>query len=388
MTRAAMPDVVVSGGGPAGALAALTLARGGARVVLLDRDVFPRRKLCGDTVNPGGIALLREVGLAGPIEASGVALDGMIVTGGSGVSIRGTYGPGLVGRAWLRRHLDLQLLTAAAAAGVDVRTGVRVQEPVLDAGGRVSGVRTRCPHGRVERVNAHWTIAADGRRSPLGLALGIIGHPVRPRRWAIGTYASEVDGLGSYGEMHVRAGHYIGVAPVGDGLANLCLVTAARDGLADPASRLWQTIRRDPLLRDRCARATQAEAVVMLGPLAVDARTVGVPGLLLAGDAAGFIDPMTGDGLHLAMRSGHLVGRVLLEHATASDAAVLDALAGARRAAFGAKFRFNRLLRRLVGWPMGVRLGAVGASLAPTVLRRVIAMAGDVAPRGARGLAA
>jgi flavin-dependent dehydrogenase len=110
----------------------------------------------------------------------------------------------------------------------------------------------------------------------------------------------------------------------------------------------------------------------------VDARAVGVPGLLLAGDAAGFIDPMTGDGLHLAMRGGHLAARVLLDHGGADDATVLGALTAARGAAFGAKFRFNRLLRRLVGWPMGVRLGAISASLAPVLLRHVIATAGDV----------
>ena len=109
------PDVIVSGGGPAGHAgsdsAGTWWGTGGA----VDRDAFPRHKLCGDTLNPGGVALLRASGLAGPIETHGLPLEGMLVTGATGVSIRGTYGDGLVGRAWARRHLDLQLLEAAAA---------------------------------------------------------------------------------------------------------------------------------------------------------------------------------------------------------------------------------------------------------------------------------
>ena len=382
------PDVIVSGGGPAGTLAAIRLAHGGARVVLCDRDVFPRHKLCGDTLNPGGVALLRASGLAGPIETHGLPLEGMLVTGATGVSIRGTYGDGLVGRAWARRHLDLQLLDAAGRAGVDVRTSVKVHAPLLAADGRVAGVRLRLSNGHEETLESRWTIAADGRRSPLGVGLGLIGHPRQPRRWAIGTYAEGVDRVEGFGEMHVRAGHYIGVAPAESGLVNLCLVTSARDGMADPANRLWQAIRHDPILRERCARARQVAPVVTLGPLAVDARAVGVPGLLLAGDAAGFVDPMTGDGLHLALRGGQLAADVLLRHAGDVDDEVIARLRRTRREAFGAKIRFNRALRTLVGWPMGVRIGALGAALLPAILRLVIATAGDVADEHRRASAA
>jgi flavin-dependent dehydrogenase len=97
MSRMTHCDVVVSGGGPAGAVTALTLARAGARVVLLERETFPRHKLCGDTLNPGAMAFLERLGLAGPVVAHGRPLDGMLVTGGAGVSIAGRYGEGLSG---------------------------------------------------------------------------------------------------------------------------------------------------------------------------------------------------------------------------------------------------------------------------------------------------
>lgn len=380
------PDVIVSGAGPAGAFAATVLARGGASVVLFDRETFPRHKLCGDTINPGGLALLRRAGLAGPVEACGLSLDGMLVTGGSGVRIRGQYGAGMVGRAWARSAFDEHLVRAAAAAGVDVRTGVRVTSPVIDDGGRVEGVALRLPSGRTDICRARWTIAADGRRSPLALALGLTGHPRTPRRWAIGTYAEGVEDLGGYGEMHVRAGHYIGVAPAAGGLANLCLVMAGSQRVPDPGARLWRVVRQDPLLRERCARARQVAPAVMLGPLAVDARAAGVPGLLLAGDAAGFIDPMTGDGLYLALRGGQLAADLLLRAPETDDEAIVRRLAQDRRVALGAKLRFNRVLRTLVGWPLGLRLGAMGAACVPSALRRVIATAGDVGV--ARGVTA
>ena len=152
-------------------------------------------------------------------------------------------------------------------------------------------------------------IAADGRRSAVAFALGLARHPRRPRRWAIGAYFEGVTGLSDVGEMHVRHGHYIGVAPVPGGLTNACLVVSegrARSigSAADRRPRSRRAPR--PIPRARFAAARRATPVTMLGPLAVEVDSAGVEGLLLAGDAAGFIDPMTGDGLRLALRGGEL----------------------------------------------------------------------------------
>lgn len=370
-------DVVISGAGPAGAFAALQLARAGARVVLVDRAAFPRDKLCGDTLNPGAIALLRAHGLADDIERRGLPIDGMIVTSGDGVRVEGLYGEGMVGCAIRRRELDARLLEAAVAAGAHVEERTTVVGPLV-VGGRVTGVRIRGRSGDLLSLEGRVTIAADGRRSPLALALGLAHHPRWPRRWAIGAYYDGVAGLGRVGEMHVRPGAYIGVAPSSGGLANVCLVTGSGAGFASPGVLLERAIARDAVLRDRFTMAARVSDVVTLGPLALDATSAGVEGLLLAGDAAGFVDPMTGDGMHLALRGGQLAAQVsleMLDDPTLDGAARLALL---RRRAFSFKLRFNRLLRTLVGSPMGVRVGAAGASLLPFVLRRVIATAGDV----------
>src|SRR5204863_5227887 len=111
------------------------------------------------------------------------------------------------------------------------------------------------------------------------------------------------------GEMHIRRGRYIGVASIGNGVTNVCLVKPSSGGdceFRDPAALLFREIANEPLLRDRFGSGRIVRPPTMLGPLAVDVDNAGIEGLLLAGDAAGFVDPMTGDGLRFAVAGGEL----------------------------------------------------------------------------------
>lgn len=103
---AAIDDVTIVGAGPAGAVAALVLARQGARVRLVDRARFPRAKLCGDTLNPGALALLDALVDTAPLRASGLPLSGMRLSGPGGARVEGRYPEGVSGLAILRRDLD------------------------------------------------------------------------------------------------------------------------------------------------------------------------------------------------------------------------------------------------------------------------------------------
>ena len=105
-----MDDVIVVGGGPAGALAALILSRAGARVQIFDRARFPRPKLCGDTLNPGAMRVLAEHMPTDTLIEQSLPLDGMLLTGPKGVQVRGHYGRGLFGRSIARRALDAMLV--------------------------------------------------------------------------------------------------------------------------------------------------------------------------------------------------------------------------------------------------------------------------------------
>jgi menaquinone-9 beta-reductase len=219
-------DVVVVGAGPAGAVAATILARAGARVALIDRATFPRHKLCGDTLNPGVLALFRRLGLSSIVDACGLRVAGMILTGEDGTTIEGRYPDGLHGCAIQRADLDWALVRDAVAAGVDFVDSTTVRETIVEVVGhapRVVGVSTGS-NGASRMIRAAVTIGADGRHSTLAFGLGLSRHPAQPRRWAIGAYAERVAGMSAFGEMHIRRGRYVGVAPLPNGLTNVCLV--------------------------------------------------------------------------------------------------------------------------------------------------------------------
>lgn len=291
-----MADVLIVGGGPAGAVAAMILARQGVRVRVLDRARFPRPKLCGDTLNPGTLATLRRLGVAEFIDRRGLPIEGMIVTA-HGVRVQAAYGKGICGRALERRELDWWLLGEAVRAGAQIEEQTYVRGAVIDdpssASSHVRGVVVAGRDGRSHTANAPVTIAADGRHSTIAFGLGLARHPVHPRRWAIGQYFDGVSGLSPYGEMHIRDGWYVGVAPVPGGLANVCVVADLRDhreAARHPVRLVRRVLESDPELRERFSTATPVTDATMLSPLAVDATGKTVSGLLLAGDAASVVN--------------------------------------------------------------------------------------------------
>ena len=341
--------------------------------------MFPRDKLCGDTVNPGTVAILKRLHLADGLDTCGLPVEGMRVSGANGVVVEGRYPNGVTGRALLRRQFDWMLLQDAMTAGAQFEPAVAVGGAIVE-NGRVAGVRL---HGGCE-LRAKVTIAADGRRSTLAFGLGLAAHPARPRRWAIGAYVDVASDASprTLGEMHVRPGHYIGIAPVPGGLTNVCLVTAWSMGdaaIGDPRKAIINALARDGLLRDRFAGARFTTTPIVLGPLAVDARDGSIDGLLLAGDAAGFIDPMTGDGLRFAIRGAELTAAAAIEVLAHGWDGVHARLAQTRRAEFAGKWRFNRAVRSLAASPSAVAVATASARLAPAVLRHAMVYAGDCA---------
>jgi flavin-dependent dehydrogenase len=286
------------------------------------------------------------------------------------------------GRALPRSELDWALVAKALEAGAAFEPDTFVRGAVVrDSRGQpaVDGV-TIGSRGKTYSLCAPVTIATDGRRSTLAFGLGLACHPARPRRWAIGAYFEQVGPALSLGEMHVRRGRYIGVASVAGGRTNVCLVKPSRPGdaeLGDPAALLARELERDSILRDRFRDARLLAPPVVLGPLAVDSAASSIDGLIFAGDAAGFVDPMTGDGLRFAVGGGEMAARAALGALEHGWTGVHAELQRRRLQAFGAKWRFNRALRALVASPFAVRSAETGARLAPALIRAIVARAGD-----------
>jgi flavin-dependent dehydrogenase len=276
------------------------------------------------------------------------------------------------------------LLDAAIGAGATFEAEVRVTGAATTGTAEssvVHGVVVRTEGGAVVERRAQVVVAADGRRSGIAFGLGLAKHPARPRRWALGAYFEGVEGLADRGEMHLRTGRYIGVAPLPGDLTNVCLVVpelAAKSLMHAPEVALEAAIVADPRLRERFDRAHRVTDVQVLGPLAVDVTRAGAPGLLLAGDAAGFIDPMTGDGLRLALRGAELAAEAALGHLDGKIAQPHVWLEGRRRIEFAGKLRANRFLRTLVARPFALSVAAMGARVIPSAVESLISYAGDV----------
>jgi flavin-dependent dehydrogenase len=289
------------------------------------------------------------------------------------------YDSGQAALSISRVELDHWLAQAAVGAGARLECGVRVLGPLWRGDDAIAGVEI-AGAGKTIRMPAAITIAADGRESVLARAANLIRHPKKPRRWAFGLYATDVAGMSDVGEMHLRAGHYVGLAPLGGGLTNVCVVTGQRPQGRTPEEVIRRVLNSDTQLHERTAALRPAGSPRVLGPLAVDCDAPGVPGLLLAGDAAGFVDPMTGDGMHIAIRGGLLAAAAALQALEDSDLnAAIGRLATSREAELGSKLRFNRWLRRLSNSATALELASVGARLAPSAVRRAVAYAGDAA---------
>jgi flavin-dependent dehydrogenase len=342
-------------------------------------------------LNPGALAMLDRLGVSSGIRARALPVTGMVVTGPGGAHIVGDYDTGISGVAITRQDLDMLLLEEAVRAGAEFDSGVVVRGPLMAPdGARVMGVRVAAS-AQEHDLRARIVIGADGRHSRLAFNLGLARYAGHPRRWAFGAYYADVQGTTSHGEMHIRADGYVGVAPVPDGLTNVCVVrelaSAVRAQRIEVDTVIERALASDPVLAERCARARRVTPVTVLGPLAVESVAAGMPGLLLAGDAAGFIDPMTGDGLRFAIRGAELAAAAALRELETGYSMHRE-LRARRRHEFSAKWRINRALRALVASPRAVGMAAAIASHWQAPVRTLIGLAGDVAVARRGGRAA
>jgi len=358
-------EVIVVGGGPAGAATAWALARNGADVLVLDRARFPRGKPCAEYLSPQARPLLTEMGaLDALMRAGAVPLAGMTIHAVNGLSFEGRFdgahagaGEHTVGLGIRRELLDTILLDCARAAGARVSEGVAVTDVLRDGSGRASGVRVR-DGAATREIPAGIVVGADGLRSVVGRRLGLVHASRWPRRIGFVSHFQGVEGIGECGEMHVWRDGYCGLANVGAGVTNLGVVMpirAAAGASGDVTSFVNRWIRAHPALAARFAHAEHVTPVRATGPFAVHARRAWAPGAALVGDAADFFDPFTGEGMYEALRGGELLGPYLCEALRASSSRGADeALAAydrSRRHEFASTWRVQKVVALAVAYP-------------------------------------
>ncbi len=303
-------EVLIVGGGPAGAATAIGLARRGRDVLLVERAPVWRWRACGVFTSPATVRALRRIGVADE-DLARVArrVPAMRVETPAGTMFRLTYGDdGSLGSAAVgldRSTLDPWLLGLARAAGAEVREGVSVRS--VREGGAVAADGAE--------IEARVVVGADGLRSVVARDAGVVRRPPLGDRPAL-TFHVEDPGpdVARDARMVVFDGGYVGLAPVPGGRVNVGIVLATRswrdrlraEGAAAVAAAVLAAI--PPADDDPVPWAAPRIRDGFEGASPVGTRVVTRAGArwLLVGDAAGFLDPFTGEGLHRALRSAEL----------------------------------------------------------------------------------
>jgi geranylgeranyl reductase family protein len=306
-------DVLIVGAGPAGSSAAIALARRGYATALIDKQRFPREKICGDFINPINWPVFEELGVAGRLfAAAGAHVGRFRITTCSGAAaetaLAAAVGPRSGGLALRRALLDQVLVERAVELGAQARLGCRI----VDLARTEQGWRVTLGSGITLRARA--ILGADGRNSRVARRLGLstgapaqgpcVGFQARLRSSAVPPGVIEI---------HIFPGGYAGLVALGDGTVNL--------GLAVERARLPRhgieeflfagCLPQNPHLRSILRRSERPAEVRSAYPVYVPARRGHAERVLLTGDAVRVTEPISGEGVYFALRSGLLAGEAI-----------------------------------------------------------------------------
>lgn len=344
-------DVIVVGAGPAGASAAYFLAGAGIDVLLVDREVFPREKVCGDGLASRALVMLERMGLGNWLRGFPEP-EVMLFSSpnGEAVRIRPERREGLsYGRVIPRLRLDEALVERAVVAGARLLDGTKVTS--LEQ--RKEGLHLRGEgNGQIVHLDARLAIAADGGQTSFTRRLGLLRQP--PDLVAVRAYFEGDVGPETRPEIHVEPvimPGYNWIFSMGGGQANVgtgTLVSAVKDGSLSLAKVMRQFVANNPYARERL-RLAEMVSPVQGHPLRTDLRGTRPYGqwVLVAGEAAGLVNPLSGEGIAYALESGEMAAthaRRALESGDFSEAA-LSAYGRALHRRYGADHQVARFLR-------------------------------------------
>jgi menaquinone-9 beta-reductase len=390
-------EVIVVGGGPAGASTAHSLARAGVDVLVLDRARFPRDKTCAEYLSPQASRILSDMNVLDEIERSSPAhLAGMRVRAPDGHYADGEFASNHgfhpfrdYGLAMRRTILDEIVLNGARAVGARVEEVARVTDVAKDHTGRVSGVTVMAPEGEARSLTSRFVVGADGLRSVVGKRLDLT-HTSRffPKRLALVAHYRNVRDVGALGEMHVDHKGYFGIVDVGGGLMNVAVVVpmSRASEIGEGRTEFFeQWIASRPHLAERFVGAERVTDVRATGPFATASRPAWAPGTALVGDAADFFDPFTGEGIYAALRGGEMLAPFIVEALRGvpqKENRVLAAYERARHGEFGGKWKLERIVGMAIAYPYFLNNAAKALSRRKEMADLLVGVAGDFIPTG------
>ncbi|MEZ0239543.1 MAG: NAD(P)/FAD-dependent oxidoreductase [Chloroflexota bacterium] len=390
--------MAIVGGGPAGAVTAALLARAGHEVVLFERAPAWRWRACGVFTSPATITALRRIGIA-EVDLARVTrpIPAMRVETRRGTSFRLTYGgTGSLADSAVgidRSGLDPLLLEEARRAGADVREGTSVTDVELARGGprATAGGPARLTLGNdQEPVATRVVVGADGLRSIVARAAGVTHRSPLGPRVALTFHLPDAQGAEVHdARMVVIDDGYVGLAPVPGDRVNVGIVLGQpwfealrREGGAAVARRIVEGLPLD--VRAPSGSAELAwnvlDRVAGVAPLGHAVGRRSGPGWLVVGDAAGFLDPFTGEGLHRAIVSAELAARTIDDVLADREPQGLGAYDRAMRSAFGTKDFVSRIVQGFLGYPQVFEYAARRLAARPGVRERMGRVIGDLAP--------
>jgi geranylgeranyl reductase family protein len=356
-------DVAIVGGGPAGASCAAFCAAAGLRTLVLEREKFPREKVCGDCINPACWPVLERLELAEQIRnwPHGV-LNAVELIAISGQKLRADLPRGEKSEIAIKRSFfDHLLLNRARALGAEIR-----EEATLIALDRTAAKNWKIDMVR-ETFAACIVVGADGRNSTVARLRNLLPRPER-ERVALQAHIPLPRGFGNRIVLQFLPEGYSGQAPVNDRELNLCLVGTpptisslrnwAEREFNLPAEQAWRTIT--PLTR---------------APVPVAHED-----LFFIGDAARVVEPFTGEGIYYALRSGELAANAIVKIIRGEDRSAtgrvrrgeqsaIREFARAHHAMYRGRLWINRLARAAVLSPKTASTFLRAAQLSPGVLR-------------------